>query len=225
MSIDHIPYPAFVMPQSAPPASAAPASSGGMTSITIHPEKTGAGGADAASVPGGGYWSNGKAPSFHDLLDAVNPLQHIPVISTIYQKLTGDTPSPADDIWGGLLFGGPLGMLGGIANEIVKQASGKSIGDNMLAAITGSGSASPAATQTAQNAAPAATHVADATTNTTPHAADEGHATEQLYASLAPAQVPPAHAAATYKNAQEAVLALFDPEALSQKTNAAALQP
>ena len=29
--------------------------------------------------------------SFHDLLDIVNPLQHLPVIGTIYRAITGDT--------------------------------------------------------------------------------------------------------------------------------------
>src|SRR5690349_12138760 len=43
--------------------------------------------------------------SFGALLDAINPLQHIPVVSTIYRAATGDTIGPAPRIMGGALFG------------------------------------------------------------------------------------------------------------------------
>ena len=32
------------------------------------------------------------SPSFKDVLDTINPLQHIPIINTIYRELTGDQP-------------------------------------------------------------------------------------------------------------------------------------
>src|SRR5258708_13862275 len=32
-----------------------------------------------------------KGFQFHDLLDAINPLQHLPVISTVYRWITGNT--------------------------------------------------------------------------------------------------------------------------------------
>jgi hypothetical protein len=47
--------------------------------------------------------------TFGDVIDIVNPLQHIPIISSIYRKVTGDTIAPAMEIAGGALFGGPLG--------------------------------------------------------------------------------------------------------------------
>ena len=47
--------------------------------------------------------------TFGDVLDLVNPLQHLPVVSTVYRKLTGDVITPAMDIAGGALFGGPIG--------------------------------------------------------------------------------------------------------------------
>src|SRR5215469_3674922 len=37
-------------------------------------------------------WKDGGSFGFHDLLDTINPLQHIPVVSAIYRWLTGDTP-------------------------------------------------------------------------------------------------------------------------------------
>lgn len=72
-------------------------------------------------------------PSFSDLLDILNPLQHIPVVSTIYQHLTGDREGAVAEVAGGLLFGGPLGLIGSLVDLAVQSASGKSIGDNVLA--------------------------------------------------------------------------------------------
>ena len=37
------------------------------------------------------FWA-GNGFSFHDLLDTINPLQHLPVVSTIYRAITGDRP-------------------------------------------------------------------------------------------------------------------------------------
>ena len=37
-------------------------------------------------------WNDGDELSFHDILDMINPLQHIPLISTMYRYITGDTP-------------------------------------------------------------------------------------------------------------------------------------
>ncbi len=55
-------------------------------------------------------WLFGKdGLSFRDLLDLVNPLQHIPGVSQLYRKLTGDEIKPAMALAGGALFGGPIG--------------------------------------------------------------------------------------------------------------------
>jgi hypothetical protein len=62
-------------------------------------------------------------PSFFDqILDVVNPLQHIPLISNLYRSLTGDTMSTVSNIAGGALFGGPLGAAGAVASEMVQAA-------------------------------------------------------------------------------------------------------
>jgi len=106
--------------------------------VTIHPLPDNGG--------QGQFWS-GDAPSFKDILDTINPLQHLPVISTLYQKLTGDVPSSGANIVGGGLIGGPLGLLSAVFNEIVKTQTGKDIGGNILAMINGESSS----TQTAQN--------------------------------------------------------------------------
>ncbi len=49
--------------------------------------------------------------TFGDIIDIVNPLQHIPIISNIYRKISGDTIAPAMEIAGGALFGGPIGAF------------------------------------------------------------------------------------------------------------------
>ncbi len=59
--------------------------------------------------------------SFRDLLDLVNPLQHIPFVGNFYRKLTGDTIDPALRVAGGALFGGPLGALLSVGSLVVEQ--------------------------------------------------------------------------------------------------------
>lgn len=65
---------------------------------------------------------------FGDFLDLINPLQHLPVISTIYRDLTGDEISTGSRIFGGALFGGPVGLASAVLNSAVEEVSGKDIG-------------------------------------------------------------------------------------------------
>ncbi|MCW0180573.1 MAG: hypothetical protein OJI70_02290 [Zavarzinia sp.] len=62
--------------------------------------------------------------TFGEVLDVINPLQHIPLVSTLYRSLTGDTISPAARIVGGALYGGPLGAGVAMAGAIVEQSAG-----------------------------------------------------------------------------------------------------
>lgn len=71
------------------------------------------------------------------IIDVINPLQHIPVISTIYRHLTGDTISPAAQVAGDTLYGGPIGGAISLANVATKAETGHDIGDHMLAMVTG----------------------------------------------------------------------------------------
>ncbi len=70
---------------------------------------------------------------FADILDIINPLQHIPVVSTLYRKLTGDQMSPTAEIAGGALFGGVLGLVSSLADVIWTQATGKDFGNTVMA--------------------------------------------------------------------------------------------
>lgn len=87
--------------------------------------------------------------SFSDVLSALNPLQYIPVVSSIYRAVTGDTIAPAAQVIGGALLGGPLGLVASAANAIFEQSTGKGVGDTVVAWLTpdSSGLAKPSATQ------------------------------------------------------------------------------
>ncbi|MGE3769811.1 MAG: hypothetical protein AB7G06_02540 [Bdellovibrionales bacterium] len=65
--------------------------------------------------------------SFEDIIDIINPLQHIPVISSIYRAVTGDEASVGAQVAGGALYGGPIGMLFSLASAVFGELFG--IGD------------------------------------------------------------------------------------------------
>lgn len=61
---------------------------------------------------------------FSTLLDIINPLQHIPLVSNIYREITGDEIEPAARLVGGAVFGGPIGFASASVNVLLEQASG-----------------------------------------------------------------------------------------------------
>lgn len=75
--------------------------------------------------------------SFDDLLDIVNPLQHIPVISTIYRHLTGDKIGTVAKLAGDALYGGVTGLACSLGDTIFQEATGKSFGDTVYAMVIG----------------------------------------------------------------------------------------
>lgn len=74
--------------------------------------------------------------SFGDLIDIVNPLQHIPVVSTFYRETTGDEISAAPRMMGSTLFFGPLGFASALANVVVEENTGMDIGEHMTSWVT-----------------------------------------------------------------------------------------
>ena len=74
--------------------------------------------------------------SFSDLIDIVNPLQHIPVVSTFYRETTGDEISAAPRMMGSTLFFGPLGFVSALANVVVEENTGMDIGEHMTSWVT-----------------------------------------------------------------------------------------
>ena len=88
-----------------------------------------------AAADGAQFWGE-DGFTFADLLDIINPLQHLPIIGSIYRALTGDEISPAARIAGGALFGGPLGLIGAVANQAIEETTGKDLGDHAIALFT-----------------------------------------------------------------------------------------
>lgn len=70
--------------------------------------------------------------NFGDVIDIVNPLQHLPVIGTLYRKFTGDTMKGFSEIIGGAIFGGPVGVVSSTVNVIVKDRTGKDMAENVM---------------------------------------------------------------------------------------------
>lgn len=76
-----------------------------------------------------------QRPGFKDLLDMVNPLQHIPLVNVAYRKITGDEISAPAQFMGGMLFGGPIGAVAAMANIAMKERTGQSFGERAYAMI------------------------------------------------------------------------------------------
>jgi hypothetical protein len=70
--------------------------------------------------------------TFDDLISIVNPLQHIPVVSTVYRSLTGETIKPFERILGDTLYGGVWGCVSAVANVVYQDATGKDFGQTVL---------------------------------------------------------------------------------------------
>jgi hypothetical protein len=87
-----------------------------------------AAGADAS--PGSGF-------GFDDLLDIVNPLQHVPIVSAAYRSVTDDEISPVPRLLGGALFGGLVGLAVAAANTALERITGRDAGEHVVAALFG----------------------------------------------------------------------------------------
>jgi hypothetical protein len=105
--------------------------------------------ADAAADSGWDF-------TFHNLLSIVNPLQHLPVIGTLYRAITGDKIATPEKIAGDALYGGLWGAVSSIADTAFEAVTGKDFGDTVLALFTGS-SDKPAAAVAAASPATAST--------------------------------------------------------------------
>lgn len=100
--------------------------------IQREPEYDGA--PDVPEIAFSELWQDkGKGFSFGDFLDIINPLQHIPVISTIYRMVTDDDIGPGARVAGGALFGGPLGVIGAGLTAVFEETSGGSVEEHVAA--------------------------------------------------------------------------------------------
>lgn len=120
-------------PSFAATAAAAPASSGGVI---------------------GDILSDGLSNfSFHDFLSVINPLQHLPVVSTIYRAVTGDSIKPLERIAGDSLYGGLWGFVSSVANVAFQEITGKDFGDTAIALLEGKDNIFTSPTDVADNGA------------------------------------------------------------------------
>lgn len=87
---------------------------------------------------------------FEDVLDIVNPLQHLPLVATAYRALTGDEISAGARVIGGGLYGGPAGVFTGAIDAAIAEANGgNDLGGIAVATLTGEEiESSPAAPET-----------------------------------------------------------------------------
>lgn len=64
---------------------------------------------------------------FDDLVDAVNPLQQLPAVSSVYREATGESISIPARLAGGFLFGGLPGLIGSAAMVAFEEVTGDSV--------------------------------------------------------------------------------------------------
>lgn len=99
-----------------------------------------------ASLPAAG--GDGES-FFHHILDVVNPLQHLPVVGTIYRAVTGERIGPIEKIAGDALYGGIWGAATATADVAFEQLTGKSVEDTALAWLKGDDTVGVAASKVA----------------------------------------------------------------------------
>ncbi|HEY2070932.1 MAG TPA: hypothetical protein VGG48_15360 [Rhizomicrobium sp.] len=120
--------------KSASAATAVPATPSAATTQTA----SAAPASPATSSSGKSFWQN--------VLDVVNPLEHLPVVSTIYRAITGDKPDTLEKIAGDTLYGGPLGLVSSLADLTFEKVTGKDFGDTVMGLFHSSSSNDKTAT-------------------------------------------------------------------------------
>jgi hypothetical protein len=109
-----------------------PGPAGGKTSGAVIPASADKSSAATVNSPAEPHES-----FFHHLWDVVNPLQHLPVIGTIYRAITGEHLDPVEKIAGDTLYGGLWGAVTSIADVAFESITGKSFEDTALALFKG----------------------------------------------------------------------------------------
>ncbi len=155
-------------------------------------------------------WYDKDGPGFSDVLDALNPLQHIPIISTLYRHLTGDTEGAASTLAGGTAYGSLLGMAGnavlggiiglgvGLVDVVVRDATGEDIGDHIYNTLFGSDGEGTKTAQSGNGAEATQTAAAQSAADSEPPppAAAPPVPVQTLASTLSAAQSPAVAAAA-----------------------------
>lgn len=127
-----------------------------------------------------------------DVIDIINPLQHIPIVSSLYRHLTGDEINVAPRVIGDTLLFGPIGAAFSVVNVALSAITGKDVGEHVIAFLEKNANQEPTLIVDADRESissrwlkdTGAVRVADTSAPATP-------ATE----AAAPATIPPALAA------------------------------
>lgn len=121
----------------------------------------------------GMFGADDDEPSFWDLVDVINPLQHIPLVNDIYRDVSGDKIGIAARLTGGALFGGVIGLIGAAVNGVLEESTGATAGGHMLALFRDDPAPGDSGTALAQATPAAQPPPSDATAsdNTQPKAA------------------------------------------------------
>lgn len=83
-------------------------------------------------IPNGQPTALPEAPGIGDLIDVINPLQHIPFVSTLYRAMTGDEISAGARLAGGGIFGGIPGLISSAVNVAFEAGTGEDIGEALM---------------------------------------------------------------------------------------------
>lgn len=78
-----------------------------------------------------------KESFFQHILDVINPLQHLPIIGTIYRAATGERLDAVEKIAGDALYGGLWGAVTAVADVAFEAITGKSVEDTVMAWFKG----------------------------------------------------------------------------------------
>jgi len=113
-----------------------------MTHLGGAQTKTAAASTDATKTASAAPASNatatadaGKSSFWDDVLDVVNPLQHLPVVGTVYRAMTGDKIGDVEKVAGDTLYGGPIGLVSSLADVAFEKVTGKDFGSTVMALV------------------------------------------------------------------------------------------
>lgn len=180
--------------------------------------------------------------SFADLIDVINPLQHVPVLGSVYRAITGDKIGMPERVVGGGIYFGVFGAVAGLVSGLIEKSAGQDPGEMVISWLTGaddakadsSKSPAPPSPSTPSATAPVFLAAADATrkgaaanqaagTSSLPAASAENAASLPAWLAAMPkprgeqgsAQTPTLAAASAQTPAQPSVQSSVQPPVLA----------
>jgi hypothetical protein len=164
----------------------------------------------ASTDSGSSFWD--------DLLDVVNPLQHLPGVGTVYRAVTGDKIGDVEKIAGDTLYGGPVGLVSSLADLAFEKVTGKNFGDTVMGFV-GLDHSDDSTTMLASNT-PKTDTAKPAPATPTAAASKEATAAPTQLASIKPRIVPAASPTVVSKTSNTAPTGTSSPLDISTNTDA-----